>query len=111
MEKEEHRHSLLGVEMTFEEFDRLLCEQSKGKELKVVDGKVVAEFHVETDEEKLERLRSQRQPLLTAFDKWEKAVLRGREKDEEYIMSWYQDLKDLKESAFTTIPERIRYYI
>lgn len=26
---------LLGIEMPFEEFDRLLCEQSKGKELVV----------------------------------------------------------------------------
>lgn len=33
---------LLGIEMSFEEFDRLMCEQSQGKELKVVDGKVIA---------------------------------------------------------------------
>ena len=33
---------LLGIEISFEEFDRLMCEQSQGKELKVIDGKVVA---------------------------------------------------------------------
>ena len=33
---------LLGIEITQEEFDRLMCQQSQGKELKVVDGKVVA---------------------------------------------------------------------
>lgn len=32
----------LGIEITMEEFDLLMCEQSKGKELKVIDGKVVA---------------------------------------------------------------------
>ena len=33
---------LLGIEMTNEEFDFLFCEQAQGKELKVVDGKVIA---------------------------------------------------------------------
>lgn len=44
---------LLGIEMSFEEFDKLMCEQSKGKELKVVDGKVVAVEHEPTEEELL----------------------------------------------------------
>lgn len=35
-----------------EKFDFLMCEQSKGKELKVVDGKVVAVERVITEEEK-----------------------------------------------------------
>lgn len=42
---------LLGIEMPFEEFDRLMCEQSNGKELKVIDGKVVAVERVITPEE------------------------------------------------------------
>lgn len=44
---------LLGIEMPFEEFDRLLCEQSKGKELVVKNGKVVAIDHIVTEEELL----------------------------------------------------------
>lgn len=69
-----------------------------------------------TDEEELEKhklieLRTKREPLLEAFDKWEKAVLRGREQDDYIIMSWYNDLKDLKETAFKKVPERIQYYI
>ena len=32
---------LLGIEVTFEEFDRLMCEQSQGKELIVEDGKII----------------------------------------------------------------------
>lgn len=43
---------LLGIDLTYEEFDFLMCEQAKGKELKVVDGKVVAVERVITEEEK-----------------------------------------------------------
>jgi len=44
---------LLGIELTLEEFDNLMCEQSKGKELKVVDGKVVAVERVITQKQLL----------------------------------------------------------
>ena len=43
---------LLGIEMPLEEFDRLLVAQSNGKELKVVDGKVVAVDRIITEQEK-----------------------------------------------------------
>lgn len=59
----------------------------------------------------VENLRQRRKPLLDAFDKWEKAVLRGRETDNETIMQWFNDLLDLKENAFADIPERINYYL
>lgn len=108
---EEKTYKLLGVEMSYSEFDELLCEQSKGKELRVVDGKVVAEYHVQTQDEYLQQLRENRTPLLEAFDKWEKAVLRGRELDDDSVMSWYQDLLDLKEEAFDNIPKRVQYYL
>lgn len=55
--------------------------------------------------------RSKRKPLLEAFDKWEKAVLRGREQDIAEIMQWYQNLLDLVSSTFESIPERIQYYL
>lgn len=42
---------LLGIDLTYEEFDFLMCEQAKGKELKVVDGKVVAVETTLTQEE------------------------------------------------------------
>lgn len=64
-----------------------------------------------TEKELKEHLRSQRESLLFAFDKWEKAVLRGREQDDYIIMSWYRDLLDLKETAFDNIPEKIKYYL
>lgn len=64
-----------------------------------------------TAEELKEQLRNKRIPLLNAFDKWEKAVLRGREQDDYSVMLWYQDLLNLKDTAFTIIPERIKYYL
>lgn len=65
----------------------------------------------EIEERKLNTLRVKRTSLLSAFDKWEKAVLRGRETDDSAVMEWYRDLLDLKEEAFETIPDRVRYYL
>lgn len=42
---------LYDISLTDEEFEFLMCEQAKGKELKIVDGKVVAEMHTSTQEE------------------------------------------------------------
>ena len=42
---------LLGIEVTEKEFDFLFSEQAKGKELKVIDGEVVAVEHEVTQEE------------------------------------------------------------
>lgn len=66
-----------------------------------------------TPEQKKDYLRDKRDPLLSAFDKWEKAVLRGREVEDERVMQWYYDLLDLKEDAFkeNNIPARVQYYL
>lgn len=65
----------------------------------------------ELEENRLNALRARRGLLLVAFDKWEKAVIRGREQDSDVVMVWYHDLLDLKESAFENVPERVEYYI
>lgn len=63
-------------------------------------------------EYKLNQFRKKRKYLLDeGFDKWEKAMLAGRESNDENIYQWYDDLKELKESALENIPERIRYYL
>lgn len=64
-----------------------------------------------TEEELKDILRTNRSSLLSAFDKWEKAVLRGREQDDYVIMSWYQSLLNLDKNAFENIPVRIKYYL
>lgn len=49
---------LLGIEVTQEEFNNLFCEQAKGKELKVVDGEVVAVEHELTEVEIIEQRKT-----------------------------------------------------
>lgn len=85
-------------------------------EYSIVDGVVThlgkTDKQLQEEKEKYENeLRAKREPLIVAFDKWEKAVLRGREVDDPAIMTWYQNLKDLKESAFENIPDRVDYYL
>lgn len=52
---------LLGIELSFEEFDRLMCEQNNGKELKVENGKVIAFERIPSIEEILDSLRQRRE--------------------------------------------------
>jgi len=79
---------------------------------RIVDGELVNEQYQEIPEGEIkERLREERKELLDAFDKWEKAVLRGREEDDPQIMEWMQALLNLEEEAFLTIPDRIAYYL
>lgn len=59
----------------------------------------------------LNDLRDKREPLLIAFDKWEKAVLRGRELDDVEVMVWFEEIKALDEESLNNIPERIKYYL
>lgn len=56
-------------------------------------------------------LREKREPLLQAFDIWEKAVIRGREKDSETVMNWYRAILDLDECAIGNPPEEIKKYL
>ncbi len=64
-----------------------------------------------TEAEKKDILRQERSVLLYAFDKWEKAVLRSREEDDEAVMAWYQALLDLDVEAFENVPQRVEYYL
>lgn len=64
-----------------------------------------------SEEDKKNTLRKKRRVILNAFDKWEKAVLRGREVDSEEIMNWYESILDLDEEAIKSIPNEISYYL
>ena len=70
-----------------------------------------ARKHTPTKENALFKKRHERKRLLIAFDKWEKAVLRGRESDSDEVMTWFNSLLDLKDEAFINIPEAVRYYL
>ena len=59
---------LRGIELTDEEFDFLICEQNKGKELKVIDGKVVAVERVPTQQELNQMRIAELKSLLASTD-------------------------------------------
>ena len=86
---------LLGIEMPLEEFDRLMCEQSEGKELKVVDGKVVAVEHEPTQEELLElELRS----LYAWFEEYDNQV-KQYNRCQRLGIAYDKDIKQLDNQA------------
>ena len=96
--------------------DETAIEVSEGDLLQIgktkcfdLDNNCVIEYDNTEDIKK--ELREKRKSLLVAFDKWEKAVIRQREIDDENTMQWFSNLLDLKQTAFENIPERIRYYI
>ena len=75
------------------------------------DEEYLAAEKLKKEKSALNTLRAKREILLEAFDKWEKAVLRGRETEDESIMTWYSDLLDLKQKAFASIPDAVKYYL
>lgn len=71
-------------------------------------------YHKRKLETKLENLRSKREGLLTAFDKYKSNVLIGIEKDiemSEEVLNWYKAILDLDEESINNPPERIQYYM
>lgn len=62
---------------------------------------------------KKSELRAERTVILNAFDIYKINVYYGIEQDDnrEEILIWYQDLLDLKESAFENIPEQVKKYM
>lgn len=80
----------------------------------LIDNKVVVGNPLDLSIPEIDQLaqkRDERKSLLEAFDKWEKAVLRGRQEDSFTIMSWYYSLLNLEDEAFIEIPDEIKYYL
>ncbi len=94
------------IELTEEQKEKVSVGK-RGYAWKYIDGELVL-----TDIRNDVDYRRLRLPLLAAFDKWEKAVLRGRESEDKKVMNWYQELLDLAPTAFEegNIPDRIKYY-
>lgn len=61
------------------------------------------------------KLRAKRKVLLEAFDKYKTNVMYGIKLEDTStklnITNWYNDLLDLKEAAFTNVPNEIKYYL
>ena len=101
---------LLGIEMTLEEFDYLMCEQSKGKELKVVDGKVLAVEHEMTLEERIENLRVKRE--IECFSIINRGALwytRLSEEQVQELEQWYNAWLEVTETL--EVPEKPEWLI
>ena len=87
------------------DFEKQGCYQIVNKELILDEEKVV-------DIDKNE-LREKREFILAAFDIYKSNVNYGIEQEEnkEDIINWYQNLLDLNEMAFNTIPIKIKKYM
>lgn len=86
---------LLGIDLTVEEFDHLMCEQSKGKELKVVNGKVVAVDHEITEKERLEKELNE---LMVWFSEYDNQV-KQYQRCVRLGISYDRDIKALDNEA------------
>ena len=89
---------LLGMEVTEKEFDYLFCEQSKGKELRVIDGKVVA---VEPEEN----------PELLIIQRKEEIQERLSQLSQDFVQAmagaYFEDLEERK-AEFQTLHNELR---
>ena len=92
---------LLGIEITDEEFDFLMCEQNKGKEIKVVDGKVVAVERIVTEKDKLYNYENKVVDLIR--EKYninqELAILRQRDVKAEEFAEYNEFVEQCKTRA------------
>ena len=86
---------LLGIEVSFEEFDKLMCEQSEGKELKVINGKVVAVKHEPTQEE---LLNSELGELYAWFEEYDNQV-KQYNRCQRMGITYDKDIKQLDNQA------------
>ena len=89
---------LLGIEMSLQEFDFLFCEQAKGKELKVVDGKVVAVEHEVTQEELNEQRKFEIQTRLNQLSQDFVQAMTG---------AYFEDL-EARKAEFQTLHNELR---
>lgn len=86
----------LGVEITYEEFDYLMCQQSNGKELKVVDGKVVAVDHEVTE---VERLNNELDSLISWFNDYYDNQIKQYERCQRLGLVFDGNIKTLDNEA------------
>ena len=95
-------YSLLGIEMPLEEFDYLICEQNKGKELVVENGKVVARERIITQEQiNKQKIAELKQWFDTEYrykdEKYNRLIVLGKTDDDDVTEEVKR--KDLYEEA------------
>lgn len=94
---------LLGIQMTEEEFDNLICKQAKGKQLKVIDGQVVAIDCVPTEEEKTQNRIAELKQLLASQDYQTIKYVQGELTEEKFAevtaqcQVWRDEINELED--------------
>lgn len=86
---------------------------------KIVKVGYTTEKQKEIEEDRLNELRSKREPLLKAYDTYKINVLYGLENTSTLsgentkatIDKWYSLILDLDENSINNPPERIKYYL
>ncbi|MGL4523504.1 MAG: hypothetical protein ACRCWQ_13210 [Bacilli bacterium] len=93
-------------------------EDIQWEDLHEVDGEIqLNEEHYNSRKQNavVELLRSQRSPLLLAFDMWKSNVSIGFEEADEELLAtvkvWYQGIKDLDTEHLNNVPECIQNYL
>jgi len=86
---------LLGIEITDQEWDSLMIAQANGKELKVVDGKVVAVDHEPTE---MELFENELNSLLVWFEEYDNQV-KQYERCQRLGIEFDRDIEELDNEA------------
>ena len=93
-------HELLGVKMSLEEFDKLMCEQNKGKRLSNIDNKVFAiDYQPDNSDLKQKRLYQLENWFNSYFEKqliqsmWQKDFTTSHD---TYFNKDYSTIDELK---------------
>ncbi len=84
--------------------------------MKVITRMITFEdFNEINESEKANAFRQLRKPLLQAFDVYKSNIYYGiiseTSKERSQVLTWYENLCDLKQSALTKIPEKIAKYL
>lgn len=91
---------LLGIEIPLAEFDRLMCEQAKGKELVVENGKIIAKHKIKTQEDlkndRILQIKPQMESLSQDFIQYYLgATIENIEERKAKFISLHNELREL----------------
>jgi len=97
--------NLFNIDLSLKEFDNLMCEQNKGKQLKVINNKVVAVDYTQSEEDKLTSLRAKRNNecfnIINRGLFWYEKL---SEKQKEELQTWYYNWLDV--TVTKVIPQK-----
>lgn len=96
---------LLGINLSEKEFDYYLCEQAKGKQLTVKNGKIVAEDYTPSEEQILNELRAQRRTdcfnIVNRGSLWYETLT---EQQLDELNLWYKNWLDVTKTKI--VPQK-----